>query len=53
MLGVTIAATGLLVLFLGKLYYQNIKGRPFLFSPFSLIVGALIIVLALRLGPRR
>lgn len=49
--GLAIAATGLLAVIEGRLYYQNAQFF-IMFAPFAIIVGALITVFAFRLGPR-
>ena len=49
--GLTIVASGAIALIRGALYYESVPGF-LMFAPFALIVGAAIIVLAFRLGPR-
>ena len=51
-IGLTIIATGALALAQGKLHYENAEGLA-VFAPFAFIVGALVMVMVFRSGPRR
>jgi hypothetical protein len=50
-IGLVISGTGIATLLQGRLHFQDYRGLV-VFAPFSLVVGALVIVMAIRLGKR-
>jgi hypothetical protein len=52
LVGLMVINAGTLSLLQGELHYQNYR-RAWVFAPFSLLLGALAIVLAIRLRKRK
>jgi len=51
-IGATLVIGGIAALLTGKTWFHAMPGSPFgwVFAPFSLIIGSLLVLLALRLG---
>jgi hypothetical protein len=55
-IGLAIFSTGAFAQARGLIYYNNYAGGwgvVQVFAPFSLLIGALVVLMAFRLGPRR
>jgi hypothetical protein len=51
-IGLMISGTGIVTLLQGRLHFQDYRGLV-VFAPFSLMVGALFIAMAVKLGKRQ
>jgi hypothetical protein len=47
--GLMVLNSGILALLRGKLHYQNFS-RAWVFSPYGILIGALVILMVIRLG---
>ena len=50
--GILVAALGVVTLALGKLHYDNYRGGA-VFAPFAILLGALILFVAVKMGKQQ